>query len=590
MPSTEEQIQKTVLSLEAGELAKWLWRAVFTFVAIGLSTYYIIGQFRGLPISEAMDQAQIGREIVRGHGWQTKVIRPLAIGELQRHGKNVQTAIWQDTYNGPVLPLLDAAAIYIPVTQHWDIARGEYVYAGDKAIAIMGILFFLASVVVLYFIALDLFDQRLAIMAAGLVLICDMMWRYSLSGLPQMFLLLLLNLNVYALLRAMRARYLDEPQLGWLAAVGIGFGVMALTHALTIFIFVPVLVFSVFFFRPRVGGAALMLGLFLLVYVPWLVRNATVCGDFRGIAGFSSLDGIVHPESGHMRRMVLDLADVTGAYYAANFRANFAGQINRLLEYMGCSFVAPLALVSVLHGFKRPVTSTFRWLMFGMWFSAMFGMAVFGMKEEHGLAANQFHLLFVPLFICYGMAYVLVQWDRRIGLGFILPQWGQRSGVHNTLRLALIVTIFVISAVPVLSRMFLDKNHARVEWPPYVPPYIGILRQWFTPDEIIASDMPWAIAWYADRRSLWVPYDQADLTNLADYNILGAPVAALYLTPISGTQNTLGDLVNGEYKNWTSYIVRTVDLTKAPFPYKAVLGMPDCVLYLDKDPKNLVAK
>src|SRR5208282_4818833 len=100
-----------------------------------------------------------------------------------------------------------------------------------RAIALMGVLFFLASLVVLYFIALELFDQRLAYMAVGLTLVCDMMWRYSLSGLPQMFLLLLLHLNVYALLRAVRARYLNEPYLGWMAVLGVGFGLMALTHA-----------------------------------------------------------------------------------------------------------------------------------------------------------------------------------------------------------------------------------------------------------------------------------------------------------------------------------------------------------------------
>ncbi len=198
-----------------------------------------------------------------------------------------------------------------------ELKKPNVIYSGDRAIACMEIIFFLASLVVLYFIAQDLFDKRLAVMATGLVLICDMMWRYSLSGLPQMFLLLLLHLNVYAILRAMRARYLNEPHLGWMAAIGFGFGLMALTHALSIFIFFPVLVFSIFFFRPRGRAALLMLAVFIAVYTPWLVRNAMVCGDFRGIAGFSGLDGIAHPEAGHMRRFDLDLDAVSGNYYCS---------------------------------------------------------------------------------------------------------------------------------------------------------------------------------------------------------------------------------------------------------------------------------
>ncbi len=148
-------------------------------------------------------------------------------------------------------------------------------------------IFFLAALGVLYAIAVELFDQRLAAMATGLVLICDMMWRYSLSGLPQMFLLLLLHLNVYAMLRAIRARYLNEPPYWWVAGAGLGFGLMALTHALSIFIFIPVLLFTFFFFRPHWRTGFLMLAVFAAVYSPWLIRNAMVCGDFRGIAGVS---------------------------------------------------------------------------------------------------------------------------------------------------------------------------------------------------------------------------------------------------------------------------------------------------------------
>jgi hypothetical protein len=583
MPTVEEKIQRTVFSLEAGALARMVWKGVFVFVAIGLSVFYLVHEFRGLPISQAMDQAQIGREILRGHGWATKFARPLAIGDLRAHGKDVKTAVWQDTYNAPIPPLLDAVALYTPMKKGWDLGKTVMVSPGDRAIAIMGVIFFLASLLVLYRIAVELFDERLAAMATGLVLICDMMWRYSLSGLPQMALLLLLHLNVYALLRAMRARYLNEPHLWWMAAVGFGFGLMALTHALSIFLFAPVLVFAFVFFRPRGVAALVMLGVFLAVYTPWLVRNAMVCGDIRGLAGYAGLDGIVRSEAGHMRRFSIDLGDATGNYYAHNFRLNLTAQINRIIEYLGWSCVAPLALVSVLHAFRRPVTAKFRWLLFAMWASAVCGMAIFGMKEEQTLAANQFHLLFVPLFICYGMAYVLVQWDRRIGLGFILPQWGQRSGVHSFLRRSLIVAIFAVSSIPLLMRMFMERVPYLIEWPPYTPPYIAAMGKWFGPDEIIGSDMPWAVAWYADRRSLWLPYEPQDLVELSDYQKLGGPVAGLYFSPISGTENTLGDLISGEYRHWTGYIVRTVDLAKSPYPLRVPMGMPDCVLYTDKN-------
>ena len=549
---------------------------------IGLSIFYLLHEFRGLPMSEAMDQAQIGREILRGHGWETKFIRPLAIGELRRHGKDMATAIQYDTYNAPIPPLLDAAALF-PINGHWDFKGTETVYAGDRAIACVGVIFFLASLAVLYFIGLDLFDQRLALMATGLVLICDTMWRYSLSGLPQMFLLLLFHLTVWAMLRGIRAQQFNQPHLRWVGAVGLGFGLMALTHALSIFIFFPALVYAFLYFRPRYGAGFIMLAVFAAVYAPWLARNAMVCGDFRGMAGFSGLDGIVHPESGHMRRLSIDLGGASVGFFAHNFRANLAAQISRIIEYMGWSFVAPFALAGVLHTFRRPLTETFRWLLLAMWGSAVCGMAVFGMKEEHSLAANQFHILFVPLFICYGLAYILVLWERRIRREPSHPKRSGTSVADAQLRVCLIVCIFIVSGIPVLNCLLLDRNHGTVEWPPYMPPSIAGLHDWISPEDIIGSDVPWAVAWYADRRSLWLPFDPPDLMSLSESKQLGGPIVGLYFTPVSGTQNLFGDLISGEYQHWTRFIVRTVDLAYSPYPFMLMLGMPDCTLYMDRD-------
>ena len=161
------------------------------------------------------------------------------------------------------------------------------------------------------------------------------------------------------------------------------------------------------------------------------------------------------------------------------------------------------------------MTATFRWLLFAMWVCAFCGMAFFGMKEEHTLAANQFHLLFVPLFICYGMAFILVQWDRRIRRETVSSKRDDPGGSHSQLRTFLVAGIFVVSGIPVLGSILLDRSRPTVEWPPYVPPSIATFRNWITPDEIIGSDVPWAVAWYADRRSLWLPFDRTDLFTLS---------------------------------------------------------------------------
>ncbi len=95
---------------------------------------------------------------------------------------------------------------------------------------------------------------------------CDLCWQYTLSGLPQMFMLLLFNVALYALVRAVQTNKAIEILTGaarsstagggvtmaeaqaagartprvllWLAVAGVLFGLLALSHALTIWLFV----------------------------------------------------------------------------------------------------------------------------------------------------------------------------------------------------------------------------------------------------------------------------------------------------------------------------------------------------------------
>jgi len=118
-------------------------------------------------------------------------------------------------------------------------------------------------------------------------------------------------------------------------------------------------------------------------------------------------------------------------------------------------------------------------------------MGVFGFSERAGLHANDLHVLFVPIMSFYGLALVLVMWSRlQISARFI---W-----------LGFVTALYLVSALPFIDQLLelLGPPGSRVAWPPYIPPYIAIMNGWTTEKEIIASDMPWAVAWYADRKSL----------------------------------------------------------------------------------------
>jgi hypothetical protein len=569
MPGSAEFVQRVVHTLEAGGLAVWIRRGLALVVIIALAIVYF-GNLRGLATSQAMDQAQIGRFIASGYGWRTNVIRPRAIGQLQAHGKN-SLRVYYDTYHAPLPPLLDAIAL-LPVKSRLKMTPADVVYVGDKAIVAMSILLFFASVVVLFFVARRLFDQRLALLACGLVLVCDAFWQYSLSGLPQMLLLLFFNLTIYALVRAVEARNGGGFVGIWLAAVGVGFGLLALTHALTIWMFIPALIFCVFYFRPCGWAAVIVLAAFIIIYTPLLLRNFVISGNPAGAAIYSVLEGLGHSEAGWMRHVDLGMVGVGPGALRDKFTSNLLAQSGQLFAYLGWSVVAVMFFAALTHVFKRAETNTLRWMVLAMWLGAVVGMAVYGLHEEQGVAANQLHLIFIPVMTCFGLAFLLVQWNR-LEISFRLA------------RIGFLTLLYLLCALPMIFALpWFAPWKPTVRWPPYVPPYIAVLNSWMKPDEIIASDMPWAVAWYADRRSLWVPDTVKMMTDLSDYGILGGPVNGLYLTPISGSQNTVGDILKGDYRDWSAVILRTVNLEKFPLKWATLLGFEnECVFFSDHD-------
>jgi len=571
MPGAADFVQRAVHAMEAGGLAVWIRRGLVVVVIVGVAVYYMIWQFRGLSTSQAMDQAQVAREIASGHGWATNFARPLAYGQLKNNGKKPETQIWIDTYNAPLPPLVNSLAL-LTVKGRWKMSANDLIYAGDKAIAIFSVLFFLLSVLVLFFLARRLFDQRIAILACVLILLSDTIWQYSLSGLPQMLLLLLFNSTLYFFVRAAEAKYAGQPQTKWFAIIGLFFGLMMLSHALTFWIFLAALIFSAFYFAPRGWAAAIIFGAFAVVYLPWVIRTYAVSGSFGGVAIYSIFDGIGKSETAWMRQVVFDPPYLGFGAFRVKVAGNLVLQFGRIFQYLGWNIVAVAFFASLLHPFKRLETSGIRWLVLAMWGGAVFGMALYGINDEQGFAANQLHLLFVPIMVCFGLAFLLVQWSR---LEVTFP-FG---------RIAFIALLILLCAFPMMNTMLLSGRRSQIVWPPYVPPYIAILRSWMKPNEITASDMPWAAAWYANRRSVWIPDTVTNFVDLSDYKRLGGPISALYLTPISGSNNKWGDIVRGEYKDWGGVIQRTAALGKFPLRNATVaLGVnEECLLLTDTD-------
>src|ERR1041384_559649 len=80
---SESSIQGILHSMELGGAAKYVKMFLFVLAVFVLLLIYQSNQFRGLESAEAMDQAQLARNIFRGKGFTTDFVRPFSMWKMK---------------------------------------------------------------------------------------------------------------------------------------------------------------------------------------------------------------------------------------------------------------------------------------------------------------------------------------------------------------------------------------------------------------------------------------------------------------------------------------------------------------------------
>ena len=112
-------------------------------------------------------------------------------------------------------------------------------------------------------------------------------------------------------------------------------------------------------------------------------------------------------------------------------------------------------------------------------------------------------------------------------------------------------------------------------WPPYFAPSLrsaeGGLRSQVEKNEIVFSDQPWAVAWYADRMSIWLPPTTQDFIKLENIaNDEGTPVAGILISPSSHGEHEVNEAV-GQYRDFAALVLNG-GVAKATSPPDAAVG------------------
>ena len=511
--------------------------------------------FRGLSSPMGMDQAQIARELSRGNGLHTRIVRPYT-WRLYLAGSKAQTpAVEQTDILNPPLQSLVLAPVFKMLGASMNVGEAtSRVYLPDRVVACVAVFFLIGAMGVTYLTVRKLFDDRIAATVVVGMTLCQLLWDVARSGLPQMLLLLLFSLTLHLICVGLEKTEREESVVPVTLGIGLLLAAMLLTHWMAVWLILGVIVAVGLFFRTR--GLALLCVCLppILAAAGWMARTRAVCGDFLGGAKAVALS-MLRPgvPSVLLRDFSAANPEVALESLMRKLTVNFAQEVSQILPHLGGSLAAVLFFGSLLHAFRSETTSRFRWILLIVWSFAAVGMAGIGLSEGPA-DDNQIHSLFIPLMSGYGFAFMAVLWARLVQGR---KTWWTEHGS------AIIALAF--SALPLLTVVPPDVMlgfHLKGEfahWPPYLPDRIAKLNRITEPDEFIFSDAPWAVAWYADRHCVWLPFDKADFPDMRKrLEEQGNPTAGFLMTPIAAHSEYLGSVFRDEYKDWAPQIYRGI--------------------------------
>ncbi len=585
-----ERIQSWIHALEVGVFSRSLMFAPLVAAVLGLVVVYDVRAYHGFSSPEAMDAAQVARNLAEGRGYTTDFIRPFSVYLVQKHNRETHAAevrstnalgfaqldgTHPDLANAPAYPALLAGLMKLS-SPDWKVetqkpfwsADGKFLrYRPEFSIAILNQFLLLAVVVLTFFIARKLFDAPAAWLAAALTLGADLLWKFSVSGLSTLLLLAIFLGLVWCVMKIEELSRAEPPAAGrlfaWAAAAGLLLGLGMLTRYAFGWVLVPVIFFLALFGGPRRTGVALtVFAVFALSVAPWIIRNLAVSGTWFGTAGYAfAEDTYVSPGSQLMQSIDPSLLTSGTRPYLAKLLSNLntiiQGGLLPVAGWLGVLFFAGLLLGLRNAAARRMRYFTLMCLATLMIVQAMGTTALSAASPDFN--TENLLVLLAPLMVIFGTVFFLTLLD-------------QMSLPVAVLRYGVIGLLAVLACQPLAATIFGRTNP--VSYPPYYPPEIQQVSGWMKPTELMMSDAPWAVAWYGQHQCLWLTLNaKSDFYAINDYL---KPVEGIYFTSLTMDDKFLSDMARGNGDGW-EHLVLGIGMGKtipAGFPLRS--------------PKNLV--
>lgn len=528
----ESRVQDLIYNVDVGLGSYFMKAGLYVTMVLAIMSLYWISEFWGLKDADAMDQAQIARQLMEGNGFTTKYIRPAAVWMLEEHGVDPSTVMLEqpDLVHPPVYPWILARVFSLigdvsPATTQVRVFLPE-----QWAIVPLGNLCTLLTGLVIFLLARRFFEPRIAVLSTTLFFVSEVVWANSISGLGISMAGLFAILSVYGSLVTAEKVSAKVPRREWMAPLiltGICITLAFLTRYAAGWILVTATI-SLGFLIPKRGWkcAARLAGVVLLLSSPWFIRNAVVSGSPFGFTPYLALNSGNETITHSFERQVVPSTEGWNQKLKLKWYTNFARFYETALPSSGNGILAALFVSTFFFRFSR---SQVHILRFGL-LAAMIGLLL--VAPLFGEASLRAFVIFWPLIILYGVSFFYILLDR---LQFERP----------FMRNALIAVLIALTSLPLVLKLLPPR--AGYPYPPYYPSYITLITPMLTDDELLCTDMPWATAWYGRRSSVLLPTTIEEFYRIND---IQKRISGIYFTTLTRDLPYTRSLVTGPFSGW----------------------------------------
>ncbi len=597
-------MQNLIHRAEEGGGLRYL-KYVLIVLALGvLILGYNLRGFKDMSNPEAMDMAQLARNIAEGKGYHTLFIRPFSMYLLQqayaeKYGppalgdqsdRSQIKSMHPDLANPPAYPfILSGLMKMAPKVKYQSVSdRPDNFflkpYQPDFLISLFNQVLFMGAAIMVFFLARRRFDPVVAWISAGLFLGTDLFWQFSMSGLSTMLLIVIFVALAWCLLcleEGYREAKLSPGKLLLLAVLtGLLVGLGGLTRYSFGLLIIPVLVFLVLFLgRTRVIFCLAAFTAFTLVMAPWVVRNYRLSHTPFGTAGFAAYATTSYfPEYRLERSLDPDLSRVTYRQFWSKFIGNTRVIMQEDLPKLGGSWIGAFFLVGLLVSFRSPSLNRLRYFLLLCLPVLMVAQALGRTQlsaESPVINSENLLVLLAPIVIIFGV-------------GFFFTLLDQMNLPVRQLRYLITAVFCALVCGPAIFSLVSSRTMVAAN-PPYHVPIIQKTAGWMKENELMMSDIPWAVAWYGERQCLWLTLDlQNGFFHVSDYE---KPISAIYLTPVTMNERFLTQFAHNSDYSWGGFVLE-YGLRKKPlpssFPLRKALPnwMPDQFILTDYERWN----